>query len=125
MSLPKFNENHTLKCESAITESELLKALTFMDNNKSPGNDGLRKECYITFWDVVKDHICASIQQSFLVGELSTSQKQAKLIEKRDRDKRFIQNWRPMFDLLNIDMKLISKVLQSSPKYMRQNLVLV
>ena len=56
-----------------------------MDNDKSPGNDGITKEC-------------ASIQQSFIEGELSTSQKQAiiKLIKKEDRDKRFIKNWRPI-----------------------------
>ena len=37
------------------------------------------------FWAVVKERLCASIQQSFIVGELSSSQKQAiiKLIEKK------------------------------------------
>ena len=94
MSLHKLNENQTLKCEGAITECELLKALTSMDNDKSPGNDGITKEFYIKFWDVVKEPLCASIQQSFIAGELSTSQKQViiKLIEKKDRDKRFIKN---------------------------------
>ena len=117
MSLPKLNENQTLKCEGAITECELLKALTSMDNDKSPGNDGITKEFYIKFWDAVKEPLCASIQQSFIAGELSTSQKQAiiKLIEKKDRDKRFIKNWRPI-SLLNVDMKLISKVLASRSK---------
>ena len=38
--LPKLNENQTLKCEGAITECEHIKALTSMDNDKSPGNDG-------------------------------------------------------------------------------------
>ena len=85
VSLPKLHENQTLKCEGAITESELLKALTSMDNDKSPRNDGITKKFYIKFWNVVKEPLCASIQQSFLVGELSTSQKQAiiKLIEKK------------------------------------------
>ena len=77
MSLSKLTENQTLKCEGPITESELLNALTSMDNDKSPGNDGITKEFYIKFWEVVKEPFFASIQQSFIVGELSTSQKQA------------------------------------------------
>ena len=89
VSLTKLSKNQTLKkCEGAITEKELLKALTSMDNDKSPGNDGITKEFYTKFWDVVKEQLSASIQQSFIVGELSTSQKQAiiKLIGKKERD---------------------------------------
>ena len=43
VSVSKLNENQTLKCEGAITESEILKALTFMGNDKSPGNDAITK----------------------------------------------------------------------------------
>ena len=95
--LSKLTENQTLKCEGPITESELLNALTSMDNDKSPGNDDITKEFYIKFWKVIKEPFFASIQQSFIVGELSISQKQAviKLIEIKDRDQRFIKNWRP------------------------------
>ena len=39
-----------------------LRALSSMDNDKSPGNDGITKEFYIKFWDVVKEPLCASIQ---------------------------------------------------------------
>ena len=44
--------------------------------------------------------------------QLSTSQKQVvkKLIEKKDRDKRFIKNWKIM-SLLNTVLKLILKAL--------------
>ena len=58
-------------------------------------------------------NICATVLQTlFIEGELSHSQKQAviKLIEKKDRNKKFMKNWRPI-SLLNIDTKLISKVL--------------
>ena len=57
-----------------------------MDNDESPGIDGITKEFYIKFKNVVKEPLCASIQQSFIAGELNTSQKQAikKLIEKKD-----------------------------------------
>ena len=52
-----------------------------------------------------------SVNKAFKTGELSTSQKQAvKLIEKKDKDKRLIKNWRPI-SLLNVDTKLVSKVL--------------
>ena len=117
VSFPKLNENETLKCEGVITETELSKALTSMDNDKSQGNDGITKEFYIKFWEVVKEPLCASIQQFFIVGELSTSQKQAiiNLIEKKDGDKRFIKNWQPI-SLLNVDIKLISKALASRLK---------
>ena len=94
-----------------------FKSFNVYGNDKSPGNDGITKELYIKFWNAVEEPLCASIQQPFIAGELSTSQKQAiiKLIEKKNRDKRFIKNWRPI-SLLNIDIKLISKVLASHLK---------
>ena len=117
VSLSKLTENQTLKCAGPITGTELLNALTSMNNDKSPRNEDITKEFYIKFWEVIKEPFFASIQQAFIVDELSTSQNQAiiKLIEKKDRDKRFIKNWRPI-SLLNVDMKLISKVLASRLK---------
>ena len=56
MSLPKLNENQTLKCEGAITECELSKALTSMDNDKSPGNDSITKEFTSNFGMLLKNH---------------------------------------------------------------------
>ena len=45
-----------------------------------------------------------------------------KLIEKRDRDKRFIKNWRPI-SLLNTDTKLITKALAKRLKKVLPSLV--
>ena len=88
-----------------------------MDDNKSPGNDRLSKEFYECFWDEVKQPFSVSIHKAFLNQELSTSQKQAviKILEKKDKDKRFIKNKRPI-SLLNIDMKIISKFLSTRIK---------
>ena len=77
-----------------------------MENNKSPGNDGLTKEFYITFCNEVKVPLLLAIEKAYLVKQLSTSQ----FNPKKERDKRCVQNWRPI-SLLNVDLKLISKAL--------------
>ena len=53
-----------------------------------------------------------SVSEAKEKGILSTYQRQAiiELIEKKDRDKRFIQNWRHI-SLLNVDLKVTSKAL--------------
>ena len=48
-----------------------------MENNESPGNDGLSKEFYECFRNEIKNPILASIHRAFLNQELSSSQKQA------------------------------------------------
>ena len=85
MLLPKLQEEQVLKCEGEITESKLFKSLKSMKNDKSPGNNGLTKEFYETFWEEIKAPFFNLIRKSFLTEEKSISQKQAviKLIEKR------------------------------------------
>ena len=53
-----------------------------------------------------------SLNLSYDVGELSNSQKQAiiTLLEKKDKDKRKINNWRPI-SLVNLDAKIASKAI--------------
>ena len=112
IELPCLTEEQSTKCELLISEEELICALKNIPKNKSPGNDGLSKEFYETFWDELKIQFIASFRKSFLKEELSNSQKQAviRLIEKKDKDKRYIQNWRPL-SLLNTDVKILSKAL--------------
>ena len=69
VSLSKLTGNQTLKCEGPITESEILNALTSMDNDKSPGNDGITNQFYIKVCEVIIEPFFPSIQQSFIVDE--------------------------------------------------------
>ena len=93
-------------------EKDLFDSMKNMENDKSPGNDGLTKEFYVTFWDDIKATFISSLKQAKERKEQSISQRQAiiKLIEKKDRDERYFKNWRPI-SLLNVDMKILSKVL--------------
>ena len=65
-----------------------------------------------------------SCRTAKLKKELSTSQRQAiiKLIDKKDKDKRFIKNWRPI-SLLNVDYEIITKALASRVKKFLPNLI--
>ena len=117
VSNPVLSKEQQDSCEGEITEKELLKALKSMANDKSPGKDALSKEFYETFWTDIKTFFTSSIKKSKEIKELCLSQRQAviKLIEKKGRDKKFIKNWRPI-SLLNVDTKLISKVLSERIK---------
>ena len=55
-----------------------------------------------------------SLNAAFAYGKLANSQRQAiiRLIEKKNKDKRFVENWRPI-SLLNVDYKIGSKALAS------------
>ena len=95
-----------------------------MPKNKSPGNDGLTAEFYKCFWDDIKDCFLNSIRTTNYEKEFSISQRQAiiKLIEKKDKDKKLIKNWH-LISLLNVDYKIISKILATRLKKVLPRLI--
>ena len=112
LDIPSLLPDERDICESMFNANECFNCLHSMLSNKTLRNDGITLEFYVAFFDLIKDLLMSSINYSWEVGELSTSQKQAviNLIEKKGKDKRYIQNWRSI-SLLNVDAKQISKVL--------------
>ena len=53
IQIPCLAEEQSAKCEILIFEGEVICALKNMPKNKSPGNDGLTKEFYETFFGMI------------------------------------------------------------------------
>ena len=81
-------------CEGQLTYSKCFKVLSTFNNNRTPGNDGLTTEFYKFVWSEIGTLLVDSLNYAYFHGELSNSQKQAviTLIEKKDKDRRWIKN---------------------------------
>jgi len=98
-------------CEGEITMEELDVLITKTPLNKSPGPDGLPFEFYRSFWNDIKVLILDVFKECLDRGELSASMKQGliTLVPKPNKDKLFLDNWRPI-TLLNSDYKILAAV---------------
>ena len=84
-----------------------------MEENKSPGKDGIPMEFYITFWHLIKNDFTELINHIFFVKkELTDSMKTAiiSMIPKKDPNDTDIAKWRPI-SLLGVNYKIITKAL--------------
>ena len=88
-----------------------------MENNKSPGSDGITAEFYKIFWHDVKPYHINYINNSFLNDHLTTRQQQniLPLIPKYGKDLTQLPNGRPL-SLLNIDYKIETKAISNRMK---------
>ena len=111
IEIPKLHNEEKNKLEGLFTLEECKVLETFKDNN-SPGEDGFTAKFYKHFFNLVGSDLINSLNQAFVVGELSISQRRGviTLITKEDSNLLDLQNWRPI-TLLNIDYKIASKTL--------------
>ena len=72
INVPKLSEDQAKLCEEDLTGKDLYNSLRSMQNDKSPGNDGLTKEFYETFWNDLKEIFVDSVREAKEIGHLST-----------------------------------------------------
>lgn len=107
--IPKISRENSEFCESPITLQEIQKTVSKMPGNKSPGPDGLPYEFYTTFWEDIKHMLLEAFVDCSQNKEMTTSMKQGliSLIPKPNKDRLYLDNWRPI-TLLNSDYKILA-----------------
>ena len=73
-------------CEEPLWRDELSNALFTLANNKTPGSDGLPKEFYVKFWDLLAPILLDLFNFSFEKGFFSSPMRQSitRLLYKKD-----------------------------------------
>ena len=122
--IPALDEEEKRSCEGLITLQETEQILKTFNRNRTPGNDGLPVEFYEHFWDDIKVCMLECFNYSYEQGKLSNSQRQGviTLLNKKGKDRLQLNNWRPI-SLLNVDYKILSKVISERIKMVMPKLV--
>ena len=113
-AIPRLTEEESTLCEGELTEEELQKAVISLENDKSPGIDGLTANFYKYFWPLFGTSLTHVYNHAFRAGRLAVSQRRGiitLLFKKGDRT--LLQNWRQI-TLLTTDYKILSKALANS-----------
>ena len=125
LDIPQLEETQRETLDSELLESEILAALKALNNNSAPGLDGLTTRFIQFFWLKLNALVVQSIQQAFVKGEMSESQRRAviTIIHKGKalpRDE--LKNWRPI-SLTNTDYKILAKCLASRLSKVIKNII--
>lgn len=107
----RLSEDERKIMERSITNHELYEATKTMKNNKVPGIDGLTKEFYITFWDLIGDHLLEVFNEMCEKGRMPKSMRTGviSLIHKKGSPVA-LSNYRPL-SMLCVDYKIMSRTL--------------
>ena len=106
------SESNRIQQDQQITMKELEEAIKTMNNNKTPGEDGIPADFYKVFWTKIKNIFYDMMIESYDKAYLGDSLRKGilNLIPKASKDSRYIKNLRPI-TLLNTDYKIIEKAI--------------
>lgn len=111
---PTLDQNVAEDLERPVTASELAEAVKSLQSGKSPVPDGFPADFYKLFWKQLAPHLLEMFTESFNLGFLPHTLNQACILLLLKKGKNPLQcgSYQPI-SLLNVDFKLLSKVLAS------------
>ena len=97
-----------------ITLQEVQKVVKAMNNNKTPGPDGIPVDFYKVFWQKIHPHLMRMLTASMDMEKMPSSSMKGilNLIPKPGKDPRVLNNLRPI-TLLNVDYKIMEKIISN------------
>jgi exonuclease III len=121
-NLPSLSPEDSESCEGDITYHECWKAISAMADHKSPGCDGLPAEFYKSFFPIFGDTFVDIVNKN--KGLMSLTQRIGfiTLLCKDPEHADELGNWRPI-SLLNVDYKILSKVLVNRLKHVAHSII--
>ena len=98
--------------ETQLNTQDLELAIKGMNNNKTPGQDGIPIDFYKVFWTKLKTIFLNMVTSVYNNNQLHPTARKGilNLIPKPNKDSRYIKNLRPI-TLLNVDYKIIEKAI--------------
>lgn len=123
-SLPKLSVKESKDLEGPITLEEATVALKHMQNEKSPGTDGMTVSFFKFFWKKLGAFVVRSLNEGFNNEEMSITQKEGIIIclPKGDKPREYLKNWRPI-SLLNVTYKIGSTCIANRIKIVLPKLI--
>ena len=106
-----------------LSVKELYEALSKMKNGKSPGSDGLPKEFYISFWNMLGTDLGDVFDGALSSGRLADSHRHGVItLLPKSGDPLDPTNKRPI-TLLNVDYKILAKTMANRLAFVMPDLV--
>ncbi len=120
----EISESEFILLEQPITLLECEQALFSMAEGKAPGMDGIPVEFYKQFWSQIKNDFLNMVNTAFQEEQLygHVTQGVLRLLPKPEKNLLHLKNWRPI-TLLNVDYKILSKVLAKRLEQIIPNLI--
>ena len=109
--------------DAPITLDEVQTAIRHMKPGKSPGLDGIPVEFYQEYWGLIMDDYMAFITK-VITNALPKGKNASaiKIIFKKNGEIYLLCNYRPI-SLINVDIKIITKVLANRLKYILPTII--
>lgn len=123
-NLPKLEVDDGILLDGEVLQHEVEKAVKSFKKRKTPGSDGLPIEFYKKFEENLIPILTKLYNEIFKVDEMSSSMYYGIISQlyKGKGDRTLKQNWRPL-TMLNVDYKILAKVLLNRIKPIAEKLV--